>query len=66
MEKIIKKVDKEQEGDKHRTCPFLLQSEKNSICGAGMIPYVPSFFKVENYCKSLNHKNCVIYGIEAG
>ncbi len=66
MEKVIyTKDDNKKEEDDQRVCPFFLRRDNHNICDAGMIPYVPSFFKVENFCKTLNHKNCVIYGIEA-
>ncbi len=65
-ESLLKGNDSSMEGKIKRGCPFFLKRDKYNICSAGMLPYVPSFFKVENYCKTDGYSECVIYGIESG
>ncbi len=62
MERLENK--EENEPLRKNKCPFFLERRK-LICDAGVIPYTPSFFKIEHYCKTGNYRECIIYTLES-
>jgi len=45
---------------KRLKCPYLTKWIIFT-CQAGEVPYVPSLFQLEEYCKSKQHKKCPFF-----